>query len=283
MELPGDSKVESQYRGGRWTAPRPFISLLNEAARQAEVEIRWLSDGWVASLRRAGRICYIHGASFPLNNSGASHIAADKVATFTVLEDAGVPAVPHYLVRFPSSGDTQGAADHALTVVRPPLVVKPLDQAGGLDVCKADTLEEAEKIIGRLAARYYALAVAPFETVLSEHRVVVLDEVPRLFYEKKLPNKDEWRHNLKGGARALLEVSPEKIASLGDIAIRATRAIDGRFMSVDIVRTPEGMKVIEVNSGVALNRFAAVNDDYRRRAVSIYREAITRCFNEGSS
>lgn len=63
-------------------------------------------------------------------------------------------------------------------------------------------------------------------------------QVPQLCYEKKLQNQAEWRHNLKRGAGALLEESPDVIAHLGDMTVRAMRAIDGRFMSVDIIRTP---------------------------------------------
>jgi ribosomal protein S6--L-glutamate ligase len=254
------------------------VSLINDAAEQAGVQIRWLSDDWVAKLAREDEVHYLHGASFPLNNVGASQIAADKVATFRVLNDAGVPAVPHHLVRFPYSGQMQGVVDFALKLVQPPMVVKPINEAGGLDVCKADTVEEAVRTINRLAARYYVLAISPFETIVSEHRVVVLDGSPRLFYEKKLTNLDEWRHNLRHGAVALSEESPQTIAALSDMAVRAMHAIDARFMSVDIIHTTSGLKVIEINSGVMLDRFAGLNENYRARVVSIYRDAIRLCF-----
>ncbi|HWF80431.1 MAG TPA: hypothetical protein VN695_07580 [Streptosporangiaceae bacterium] len=196
-----------------------------------------------------------------------------------VLTDAGVPVVPHHLVRFPSSGDRRGVADGALGLVAPPLVVKPTTEAGGLDVCKAESTDEARDIIERLAGRYAALAIAPFEMILDEYRVVVLDDVPRLFYEKKLVNQAEWRHNLKHGALPLLVDSPETTDDLAEIAIRAMRVIGGRFMSVDIIRTPSELKILEINSGVMLDRFAAQSPGYRTKAVQIYRDAITSCFS----
>lgn len=163
-------------------------------------------------------------------------------------------------------------------MVVPPLVVKPTTEAGGLDVYKAESTEEARGIIEQLAGRYTALAIAPFETILTEHRVVVLDDTPRLLYAKKLVNQAEWRHNLKHGAIPLLEDSPDTTAELAEIALRAMRVIGGRFMSVDIIRTPHGLSVLEINSGVMLDRFAARSQDYRAKAVEIYRDAIMSCF-----
>lgn len=273
------NKTTSEYRAGKWTAPRPFISLIEQAALETDVRVRWLSDDWIARLERNGKIRYIHGTCFPLNDSGASHVAADKVSTSAVLADARVPVVPHHLVRFPSSGDRHGVADIALGLVKPPLVVKPTAEAGGLDVYKADSTAQARGIIERLAGRYAALAIAPWETVLKEHRVVVLDDVPRLFYEKKLLNQPEWRHNLKHGAVPVLEDSLGTTADLAEMAIRAMQVIGGRFMSVDIIRTPGGLKVLEINSGVMLDRFAAQSEDYRAKAVQIYRDAIISCFD----
>jgi glutathione synthase/RimK-type ligase-like ATP-grasp enzyme len=278
-ELPDSQPVvESEYRGGKWTAPRPFISLLSEAASQAGIELRWLSDDWIAHLRKADDVRYVYGTAFPLNNAGAAHIAADKVATYVVLDDAGVPAVPHYLIRVASSDEPDETIDRALAKVHCPVVVKPAEEAGGLDVHRAETIEEARSLIDRLARCYSALAVSPFETILSEHRVIMLDGIPQLFYEKRILSKTEWRHNLKYGAHPVVEESPDVRAELANIAIAAMRTIGGRFMSVDVVRTPNSRKVLEVNSGVMLDRFAAQNRNYRAIAVHIYREAISRCF-----
>lgn len=278
-EIPSSaSMVRSDYIGGKWTATRPFVSLINEAASQAGVSVRWLSDDWIACLKKQHEVRYIHGSNFPLNNASAAHIATDKVSTFTLLADAGVAAVPHHLVRVPASGEIAGATDGVFALVRPPLVVKPATEAGGLDVYRAESAEEARALIGRLAIRYTALAVCPFEVISTEHRVVMLDNEPWLFFRKELSDRSGWRHNLKHGAVAVVEESAEARAELTAIARRAMHAIGGRFMTVDVIGTPAGLKVLEVNGGVALDRFAAQSQAHRARAVDIYREAISRCF-----
>jgi hypothetical protein len=275
--------AESDYIGGKWIAPRPFVSLINEAASQAGASVRWVSEEWVARLEKQSEVRYIHGSSFPLNNASAAHIAEDKVSTFTVLADAGVAAVPHYLVRIPSSGDTAGAADRALSLVHPPLVVKPTSEAGGLHVYRVESVMDAHALIDRLAIRFPALAVCPFETILTEHRVIMLDDEPQLFFRKELNDEGEWRHNLKHGARPVIEESKEARSELTAIARRAMRAIGGRFMAVDVIRTPAALMVLEINSGIMLDHFASQSRLHRTYAVDIYRVAIDRCFETPAS
>jgi glutathione synthase/RimK-type ligase-like ATP-grasp enzyme len=278
-ELTGPPPLaDSDYVGGKWTSPRPFVSLIDEAASISGASVRWLSEGWIARLEKKGEVRYVHGACFPLNNASAAHIAEDKVSTFTVLADARVAAMPHYLVRIPSSGELAGAADRALSLVRPPFVVKPTSEAGGLHVFRAGSVEEAHALIGRLALRYPALAVCPFETIVTEHRVVMLDDEPLLFFRKELNDQREWRHNLKHGARPVIEESVEVRDELTVIARQAMRAIGARFMTVDVIKTPLARKVLEINSGVMLDRFAAQGQAHRAYAVDVYRRAIGCCF-----
>lgn len=275
--LGAQAPLTSEFRGGAWTAQRPFVSLINDAAANVGVSVRWLSHDWIARLQRESEIRYIHGTAFPINNAGAAHIASDKVATYIVLNDVEIPAVPHHLVRFSSIGETDVGVERVLSEISPPYVVKPSDEAGGLHVHKAQTADEARALINSLATRYAALAVCPFETILHEYRVVLIGNDPKLVYRKELADQ-EWRHNLKHGARPVLEENEHTCAALVALAQAALQAIDGKFMAVDIIQTPTTLKVLEINSGVTLDRFAAQNRTNRSAAVAIYAEAITHCF-----
>lgn len=268
------------YQSGTWNLPRLFVDLISEAAHRAGAEVRWLSNEWIARLEKRGRMRFIHGTSFPLNSSAAAAIAADKVSTYTVLSDAGIPAVPHYLIRLPPSGYVKGAGERVLSAIGVPLVVKPTAGAGSLDVYKAETVAEGRALVQRLAARYRSLAVAPFVQVLGEYRVVMLDETPELLYEKRLTDRHEWRHNFKHGAIPVLVDSPAMVAMLSDIAIAAMRALDGRFMCVDVITTETGARIIEINSGVMLSAFAGQSSGYRERALRVYTRAIKRSFDD---
>ncbi len=139
----------------------------------------------------------------------------------------------------------------------------------------------AELVARFLSERYRILAVSPFEEILSEHRVVLLDGDALLTYEKVRDSHDstEWRHNLRFGAEPRLETSRRLCSELADLGMAAIRAVGGAFMSVDIVATSEGMRVMEINSGVSLNHFAAVSAEHRALAVNVYRAAVQRCFS----
>ena len=59
-----------------------------------------------------------------------------------------------------------------------------------------------------------------------------------------------WRHNLGQGARALPVRDKETRREVGLIARRVFEGLNVRFASVDVVETAEGLKVLEINSGV---------------------------------
>lgn len=87
----------------------------------------------------------------------------------------------------------------------------------------------------------------------------------------------EWRHNLAFGAQPEV-ITPDNIlyTTLADIAIRAAKALNLGFCTVDILQSLSGeLKVLEVNSGVSVEKFAEVTgDEGRALATSVYRQAL---------
>jgi len=90
-----------------------------------------------------------------------------------------------------------------------------------------------------------------------------------------------WKHNLSLGATAtyLDFNSPElkndpKILELQKLAMQAIKALDMKFGSVDILDTNEGLKIIEINSGVQMDHFASTSPECRKIAKEIYRKVI---------
>lgn len=87
-----------------------------------------------------------------------------------------------------------------------------------------------------------------------------------------------WRHNLGQGARAdVLENGPVR-DQIAAIVRRVYREIGVRFASVDIVETSEGLKVLEINSGVMMENFAGQSSSSYQTAKEIYRDAIRKMF-----
>lgn len=88
-----------------------------------------------------------------------------------------------------------------------------------------------------------------------------------------------WKHNLGQGATAEpVEKNSPLYAELDELACRAADCVNLNFASVDIVDTAGGKKVLEINSGIMMENFAAAGEDCYKTAKTIYRKAITNYF-----
>jgi hypothetical protein len=84
-----------------------------------------------------------------------------------------------------------------------------------------------------------------------------------------------WRHNLDSGAQpTLLNQGKVRDACVG-IAIRAAKAIDIRFASIDVVEVDGAWQVLEINSGVMMEALSKAHPD---RVYAAYHSALDRLF-----
>lgn len=90
--------------------------------------------------------------------------------------------------------------------------------------------------------------------------------------------KLHWKYNLGQGATATLVEDDRLAERLRPLALAAANAIGIRFASVDIVDTPQGLLVLELNSGVMTEHFSRVSEEYYQMAKAVYREAVQRMF-----
>jgi [lysine-biosynthesis-protein LysW]--L-2-aminoadipate ligase len=68
---------------------------------------------------------------------------------------------------------------------------------------------------------------------------------------------EHWITNTARGARSThCPVTPE----IEDLALRAARAVKGDIMGVDLIETPDGMKVIEINVGAEFHGLRETTD-----------------------
>lgn len=80
-----------------------------------------------------------------------------------------------------------------------------------------------------------------------------------------------WRHNLaQGSVPRVLDPGAPDIQPLCALALRATGALHVALASVDIVLTPAGPKVLEVNSGIMMESLARNHPDGRAIAGRYY-------------
>jgi glutathione synthase/RimK-type ligase-like ATP-grasp enzyme len=254
-----------------------FVAQLTNAAMALGAEIAWLSSDYIAALTCGSHTAMVVGYHFPLNNAAACALADDKSATADVLAWVDVPHVRHVLMRFDSAGLAE-EIDRVAELFGFPLVIKPHRGTGGQGVTRVTSPEAMAAALTCLRGRYEALAACPWLDIAHEYRVVVLDGQARLIFEKvrALPDGD-WRNNLKYGSVPVMQADDRLTDPLAGIALRAAAALGLRFTSVDVVASPAGLEVLEVNSGVCLERFSGFSTDHFDRASAVYVQALRAC------
>lgn len=195
------------------------------------------------------------------------------------------------------------------------VVCKPNQGTGGENVFRCSTDCELEEAVHKIFVKSDYLAVSRYYEIEDEYRAIILDGEVRLLYRKRrpqvigdgvhtvaelaatenmagmdyysggglarIPAEGErvllnWRHNLGQGARAdLLADGPVK-NEIREIAGRVYKEIGVRFASVDVVATLEGLKVLEINSGVMMENYAGQDAESYAIAKEIYRDAVMR-------
>jgi hypothetical protein len=259
-----------------------FVAHITNAAVVLGAQITWLSSDYIAAVTCGPRTIMIVGYHFPLNNAAACALADDKCATADMLAYVDVPHVPHTLIRF-NDGNLADEPDRVAGLFGFPLVIKPHRGTGGQGVTRVDSPSAMVAALTCLRVQYEALAACPWVDVEREYRVVVLDEHAQLIFEKVRPVPDgEWRNNLKYGSKPVIAEDPRLCDRLTGLALRAVGALGLRFASVDIVVTGAGMAVLEVNSGVCLERFSASSADHFDLVSAVYARALRACVASGT-
>jgi RimK family alpha-L-glutamate ligase len=176
-----------------------------------------------------------------LNDANGLLGAHDKLRTAACLLDAGVPHPPTAHVLSPAD----------VLELTPPVVVKPRFGSWGADVLRCET-ETA------YASTLAAVADRPW---FRRHGALVQQLVPPVGYDLRLvvaggrvvgaaervARPGEWRTNVSlGGTRRPVSPSDEA-RSLG---ARAAAAVGADLVGVDLLPTPAGLVVLELNGAV---------------------------------
>lgn len=269
-------------------ATEAYHAALAEGCAELGVELTWRANEWLAELSKPGVATkhFIMGYKFDLNAAAASLLADDKCATFEVLSAAGVPAAEHQIFYAAGNPEAYAAGRNSLTYLeeyferhQQNVVLKPNCGMQGSNVYHVTERAELAKAAEQVLTQGYAGAIGPFYPLQCEYRVVMLDGVARLIFQKA--RGADWRFNLRLGASAHEVTDVELINGLTLLAQQAVRALGLRFCSVDVVETASGERmVLEVNSGVSINHFLEQQPASRERVRAIYRDAVAKMFTE---
>lgn len=240
--------------------------VLPEVATNLSVGYRSFSKDWVHHFTSNGKQAEVFGYKFSINNAAASATADDKVATAALLEDAGVPCIPHVLV-YNHNGEINRYAS-----VDGEVVAKPLRGMSGAGVLRFPSQAEAEKYM--LETTRFAWTVAPYRTITREIRSIVLDGEILLTYEKRQTLVEDGKvtmFNLKYGAQPTDIIAEGEVC---DITLRAMKALNLRVAAVDVVEANGKYEVLEINSGITMEHYMRMSEQHYERGKNVYMKII---------
>ncbi len=195
-----------------------------------------LSDGSTAHAARA------------VNNFETIALCGDKFLTSSKLAESGIPT-PKTKICFD--------ADQALQTIDEwgyPVVLKPVIGSWGRLLSKindrdaAETILEHKTVLGGIAHSniFYVQEYIDKKTKRDIRAIVIGDEIVAAMYR----STEHWVTNTAQGAT----VKPCEITTeLQELTLAAAKAVTNNtpaLLGVDLIETTDGLKVIEVNSGV---------------------------------
>lgn len=154
---------------------------------------------------------------------------------------------------------TPESALEAIDTLGYPAVLKPNTGSWGRLLAKVNNRNAAEAVLehkGSLGSFHHSIFYIQ-EYIEKPGRdiraFVVGDRVIAASYR----NAEHWITNTARGATSTYcPVTPE----IEDLALRAARSVGGEIMGVDLIETPDGLKVIEINVGAEFHGLRETTD-----------------------
>lgn len=188
-----------------------------------------------------------------VNSATSSALCDDKVEMSAELTMAGIPT-PRTMVAFSIPSALAAAEELGY-----PVVVKPAGGSWGRLLSKVNSPAALETILteklsygGPQHGVFYLQEYV--EKPGRDIRVLVIgDEIVAASYR----NAEHWITNVaKGAASTRCEITPE----IADLTLGAAQALGVELAGVDLLETPDGLQVIEVNSGVEFKGLRSTTD-----------------------
>lgn len=218
-------------------------SLILDLTSGERPEVDLVLDRCVAHTRGAAALRVFDRWGVPtLNSSQAVDTCDDKVVMSAALAAAGVPTL-RTAVAFSIESALQVGEKFGY-----PLIVKPVSGSWGRLLAKANspqslqTLLEQKQQLGTHHHGVFYLQEYIQKPGRDIRSFVVGGEVLAASYR----NAEHWITNVaRGAVSTVCEVTPE----IEQMSRNAAAAVGAEIAGVDLVETPEGLKVIEVNGG----------------------------------
>ncbi len=263
------------------SSERIFVQAIRRYGARHGIDVDVRAGGWLIAMRRGEMRRFAFGYDIGLNSAIAHRLANDKSATSEALSLANVPCIPHHLFLNPKLGQNIVGADWRAAMLgllhdNPQgVVVKPNEGTSGRSVFRVTTELELDHAVGEAFSMSSGLVISPYVVITEEVRVILLDDVPRVVYNKQ--RGSDWRHNLDAGAKPVLLEDGEIRSACVKLATDAAHAIGIAFASIDVVCVDSDWRVLEINSGVMMEALAKLHPELVQ---ATYDAALDRVFGE---
>lgn len=218
----------------------------------SDIDLALLRPPSASRARYVAKYCKLYDIPV-INEPEVVQVCSDKVATSITLADAGIPT-PATKVAL-----TQESALKAVESFGYPCVIKPVTGSWGRLMAKIDTKAAAEAVIEHKATLgHYEHNIYYIQEFVEKPgrdiRVVAADGEPIAGMYR---SGDHWITNAARGAEvSALEITPE----IEDLVARASAAVGGGLLGVDLMETNDGYTVHEINDGVEFRAIDSVVD-----------------------
>lgn len=186
-----------------------------------------------------------------LNSANAFELARDKWQSLQVLAVAGIPVPPSVL------GGELVSSSGVISQSQAPTVLKTLSGAQGVGVMLAESEKAAESILSTFNAHQIPTLAQTFipEAKGQDIRAFVIGDKVVAAMQRQ-GKAGDFRANIhQGGSATKITLSDNEKA----IAIQATQALGLDVAGVDLIQSPQGTMVLEVNASAGLEMIEKVS------------------------
>ncbi|MBR2240688.1 MAG: hypothetical protein IJ890_04865 [Clostridia bacterium] len=297
---------------------KEFNKIIKEICLEKNIQYEELSDDWIIKLKKDNINKFLVGYKFDLNSQATAEICNDKYALYAVLNSEGIPVIEynilfknehHKLQKYfdkynqnvvlkPNNGTCGNNVFHISNFKELEDEYNKLtNQCYSVDICPFYEIESEYRVIYLPNKKHIYKKVKPIITGDGVHTVKeLLIEFNKEYFSKdeNLKNKNistnyipklgekleyEWRFNLSKGSK-ISNVSNEETQILLDLVNKIVKAIEVKFVSIDIVKLSNNQyMVMEINSGVMMENLIKLDENGKQIAKDIYMEAINMMFD----
>lgn len=231
-------------------AKKASINITMTDCKKMALDLESPADGFGTILQRCVSYYRNVHSTAALEGAGAQVInphltgvlAGNKLYSHMLLKKAGVP-VPRATVSF-----SKEAALRALDRLEYPAVIKPTVGSWGRMISKLNDAEAAGAILEGREQMYPIYQIHYIEEFVKRpprdiRAIMVGGQAVAAIYRTSGP--DMWKTNTAlGGTAETCPISPE----MEEMCVRATEAVGGQIVGVDLMESADGLVVHEVNN-----------------------------------